>query len=968
MTQYRIAFNLQEFSKNLFLPSAWLVKTDKDGQLIYLQQRATPQAIKDLGILPMPEEQRCLEIVEILAPKNLEKKYQSNSKKNLKLLQILEDKVWSKTVRSYVSRHLEQYLDTITQHQLPLCADIESKALVHSTQINYVEKELIPRLSFRKVNDGVIYQFQFEENGKTWRIQDKNITPVLNTPAWLIIDNQLVKVPYINALMVVPFKEKYEMHISKAHLRTYFETFILKIVARVETLEARGFDIYEHSDFLDVSITMAHDFLMNRWGFKLTFDYGKASFQFYESRKNAHEIDFLPSDEIIIHKTTRNLDAENQVVATLEKLHLYAEKSNFLYVKDSNNDFYTCVNWLINNRFDLENQGFLIEKIINNNQEFVANIAKIHFDTQKNNDWFDIYGEVKIGDFTIPFGKFIPFIKAQNPHFPLPDGTYFMIPTEWFTKYSGIVQFGKLEGDTLRIARSQNALLNDSDILVIDNQEIKKGEFALTPVSKYIKATLRPYQLEGYRWMLQHYSNGLGACLADDMGLGKTLQTIALLQYVKEQKVNQDSRPAQLDIFAQAGDDSFLNPIQALIVLPASLVYNWHAELSKFAPHLQVYEHVGNKRNQDMRVIKRFDITLTTYQTALKDSELFQQIEWAYIILDESHYIKNADSQIFKAISTLRAKHKISLSGTPIENSLSDLWAQMQFINPGLLGTLSFFKEQFLKPIEKNGDEIKKEQLQRLVSPYLLRRTKEEVAKDLPELIEQIIYVEMTAEQAKRYEKERSAARNLLLNYDPKDFVKRSQVFNALLRLRQVVNHPQLLDADYQGDSGKLNEVMEHWETIQKGGHKMLLFSSFTKHLDIYKDILAKAKKSYAYLTGDISLHGRKQAIEQFREDAATQTFLISLKAGGTGLNLTEAEYVFILDPWWNPQAEMQAIARAHRIGQQKTVIAMKFITRSTIEEKILALQKRKAQLAKDILDNAENMVLGTEDLAFLLT
>jgi non-specific serine/threonine protein kinase len=523
----------------------------------------------------------------------------------------------------------------------------------------------------------------------------------------------------------------------------------------------------------------------------------------------------------------------------------------------------------------------------------------------------------------------------------------------------------------LKIAKSQQSLLakaeliqaNENDLQAIDNEEVE--------VSEKIKATLRPYQLEGFRWMLKHYQNDLGACLADDMGLGKTLQTIAVLQYAKEQRSKQmslEAKSLQLDIFSIQSDENFLNPLQALIILPSSLVFNWRAELLKFAPHLQVCEHIGNKRSQDIRILKRYDIVLTTYQTALKDKAIFENFDWEYIILDESHYIKNPDSQVFKAISAFEGRHKISLSGTPIENSLSDLWAQMQFINPGLLGSLNSFKTDFIKPIEKGGNQDKKQRLHDLVKPYLLRRTKGEVAKDLPDLIEQIIYVDMLPEQAKRYEQERSAARNLILNFDEKNFQQRQQVFNALLRLRQIANHPQLVaDESESYKSGKQEEVMEYWDTLQKAGHKMLFFSSFTKHLDLYKEILTNDNQKYSYLTGQLTPKEREKNIARFREEPDNHTFLISLKAGGVGLNLTEASYVFMLDPWWNPQAENQAIARAHRIGQDKTVIALKFITRNSIEEKILKLQERKSQLAADILESAESLQLTKQELQELI-
>ncbi|MBX2872256.1 MAG: DEAD/DEAH box helicase, partial [Saprospiraceae bacterium] len=425
---------------------------------------------------------------------------------------------------------------------------------------------------------------------------------------------------------------------------------------------------------------------------------------------------------------------------------------------------------------------------------------------------------------------------------------------------------------------------------------------------------------------------------------------------------------AQLDLFQPPPDAGFLKSLNALIILPASLVFNWAQELNKFAPSLSIYQHTGSKRYKDPRLILRFDIILTTYQTALRDAELLQNIEFEYIILDESQQIKNRESKIFQAINQFPAKYKISLSGTPIENSLSDLWSQMQFINPDLLGGFTFFKREFITPIEKGQDEDKKDRLRKLVKPYLLRRTKEEVAKDLPALTTKLFYSEMASEQKKRYEKEKSAARNYLLeNYDASNPQYRIIVLQSLTRLRQIVNHPSLVYADFKKDSGKYNDVLEHLQVIRKGGHKALIFSSFVKYLELFRAEFESKQQAYSWLIGSQTAKQRQRNIEQFMADPAVQSFLISIKSGGTGLNLTAADYVFILDPWWNPTIEQQAIARAHRIGQEKKVMAVKFITKDSIEEKILLLQEKKKQLAEDIIGEVGKMSFSKNDIKYLL-
>ncbi|MFK7934670.1 MAG: DEAD/DEAH box helicase, partial [Saprospiraceae bacterium] len=396
-------------------------------------------------------------------------------------------------------------------------------------------------------------------------------------------------------------------------------------------------------------------------------------------------------------------------------------------------------------------------------------------------------------------------------------------------------------------------------------------------------------------------------------------------------------------------------------------IYNWESEIKKFAPTLLTYQHVGPKRHKDPKLLRRFDVLLTTYQTALRDVELLQQVKWEYIILDESQYIKNKNSKIFKAINELESAHRISLSGTPIENSLSDLWAQMRFINPDLIGSFENFKREFIRPIEKQKKKKKTEFLRNLVAPFLLRRTKRMVAKDLPELTEQIFYCTMTGEQKKLYEKEKSAARNFLLEeVDSKAFNFQAIVLQTLNKLRQIVNHPVLVKPDYTGESAKFNDVLEQLTKLERGDHKTLMFSSFLRYLDLFQNQFDEHKTPYALLNGKLSKKQRQHHIDNFMTNKRVRHFLISLKAGGTGLNLTAADYVLLLDPWYNPFAESQAIARAHRIGQTRQVISLKFITKDTIEEKILALQRRKAQLAEEII-GVGKVKYSREDLRFLL-
>ncbi|NJL73989.1 MAG: DEAD/DEAH box helicase [Saprospiraceae bacterium] len=490
----------------------------------------------------------------------------------------------------------------------------------------------------------------------------------------------------------------------------------------------------------------------------------------------------------------------------------------------------------------------------------------------------------------------------------------------------------------MRLNKALFTLLDDlKEIQISVNKEVPTCEIIDYQPSVHLKANLRPYQLEGVKWLIQHYQQGFGACLADDMGLGKTLQTIAALLYVKENGALSTASNAttQLNIFEQTYQQDYYQSLHALIILPASLVFNWEKELKTFAPHLMRLKYIGSKRKVHEKLLHRFDVVLTTYQTALKDKDILKKYQFECIVLDESQHIKNKSSQVFKAINELKAGYKISLSGTPIENSLADIWSQMQFINPTLLGSFNFFQKHFITPIEKQRNELRTEDLRRIVQPFLLRRTKQAVAKDLPALSTQVVYIDMSEEQEKIYEREKSAVRNHLLeHYQLGDFTYRSLVLQSLTKLRLIANHPILSVPTFEGSSGKFSYILHQLDIIRKSGHKVLVFSAFTKHLALFEQELMQQGATYCKLTGQDSALQRDKAVEEFQNNSSISTFLISLKAGGTGLNLTAADYVFILDPWWNPNAEDQAIARAHRIGQTRPVFATKFIAKDTIEEK----------------------------------
>lgn len=969
-------YDLVPFVEGLILPTAYIVSLDQEGLLAHVKMRAMEKTIGSFNIAHNETQARLFSLVEELEPKYLEKKFNPPKKKPKALDQLWADKELQPKINTFVQQKLDQVLSLITENKLHVTWSLARQVLVKDFLMETHNQPLDPHLHFKRNSQEVKYRLLLSEGEeKPWQISSRDVVPITNTPGWVFVDYHLYRLAEINGNMVKPFQKRDEVTIPAASVKQYFEAFILKVASKVD-IDAEGFEMRIEDQLQSCELSLLLHPYTNNIMLNAVMKYPGAEFKWKDFKEKKTKLDF--GDDIRILQVRRDFKSEQKWIARLDALGLQPDDLGYFSPSEPTEDPFFLNEWFNSKQGDLQAAGFLVKSFDLQDMPIYPHPASLRLYSERVNDWFDIYGVVLIGEFEIPFVRFARNIREGNRFFRLPNDQFFIIPLEWMEKYRLLMQFGKTERDSIILKKNQYTLLDGLGI------EQKGGSEEHVDVANYLpdkllKADLRPYQLEGLRWLIKLYHNRLGACLADDMGLGKTLQTIALLLYAKAQKAQNASEVAekeapqtsipQLDLFSAAADEDFLKPLSALVILPASLVFNWEAELQKFAPSLTAYKHVGPKRYEDIRLLRRFDVILTTYQTALRDEDLLLQLEAEYIILDESQQIKNRESKVFKVINTLKGKHKISLSGTPIENSLSDLWSQMQFINSGLLGNFAFFKREFVTPIEKYQDEDRKSRLRTLVAPYLLRRTKEEVAKDLPPLITQIFYSEMTPEQAKLYEREKSAARNYLLeNFAANSPQYRILVLQSLTKLRQIANHPRLVSDEFPDESGKFNDILEQWETIRRSNHKALFFSSFVQYLHLFSGNFEQTQLPHSILTGDMTQQKRKTEIEKFEQDPTVQSFLISIKAGGTGLNLTAADYVFILDPWWNPTTENQAIARAHRIGQDKSVIAVKFITRGSIEEKILKLQGHKSKLAEDIIENVGKEQYSREDIEFLLT
>lgn len=457
--------------------------------------------------------------------------------------------------------------------------------------------------------------------------------------------------------------------------------------------------------------------------------------------------------------------------------------------------------------------------------------------------------------------------------------------------------------------------------------------------SKKLNADLRKYQLEGYRWLRRMSDLGVGACLADDMGLGKTVQALAVVH-----------------------DRLKTGPI--LVVAPASVGYNWKEEVQRFAPTLKPILYADGRRSKSFKKLKGGDVVIVSYALVLKDIQKLMTIRWGTLILDEAQFIKNALSQTAIAVSQLHRDWTLALTGTPLENHLGELWSIFRMLNPELLGSWDNFRKSYVVPIEKGRDPQKLDNLRRLIRPFILRRTKQNVLEDLPERSDIVLKVELGDAQRARYEAERS---RILAQLDEADEGIRFKLLAAITRLRQLACHPALCEDKYKGESAKLKLFSELVEELVSEDHRVLVFSQFTSFLSLIARELNRVHVPHVMMTGETPVKHRHAIIKRFQE-GDVPVFLVSLRAGGTGLNLTHANYVIHMDPWWNPAVEEQATDRAHRIGQTQAVTVYRLVAGNTIEEAILNIHSRKKDLVESLLEGQESVgKLSISDLISLI-
>ncbi|MEM0951823.1 MAG: SNF2-related protein [Cyanobacteria bacterium P01_H01_bin.74] len=580
-------------------------------------------------------------------------------------------------------------------------------------------------------------------------------------------------------------------------------------------------------------------------------------------------------------------------------------------------------------------------------------------------DQFILSIDCTIGELTIALDEVQRHLMQGKKYFFKKDVGYIEVPLAEILHFIKTLEFfdaETLEKDLYQIQTYRAGLiaeLLDQGIQMEMSEKFQKfwevisSQQAMDDIAipEAVTADLRPYQKAGFNWLCFLYIYGLNGILADDMGLGKTLQTLVLLQYAKETD----------------------GQMPSLIVCPTSVVYNWINEINKFTPNLTVVNLTGSDRYNQYKKVKTADAIITSYSLLRRDIRSLKEYPFRYVILDESQNIKNFTSQTANASKTLQSSHRLALSGTPVENRLMELWSVFDFLMPGFLYMPEDFRFRYVTPIEERGNRDAERRLKKQVFPFMLRRLKQDVAKDLPPKIESVQYCQLTDSQRELYLDFLDKTREEVFANVAEKGIKGStnSIFAALIRLRQICCHPRLLGEDLSGglvESGKFDALKEMLTDVMAKGHRILLFSQFVEMLKIIRSWLEVKGVKHEFLTGES--RDRHIMVDRFNNDPSIPIFLMSLKAGGTGLNLTGADYVIHYDPWWNPAAEDQASDRAHRIGQKRTVFVYRLITKGTVEEKILKLQDRKRDLVDSIIaaDRSVGKQLSIEDLKDILS
>ena len=964
---FQIIYSLYQHEYLGYLFESFAIQVNELGKLTLLHQNISAKNAKEFAKGLDERDYQLISIMDEIQQDAVVRKF---SKKPIKPADFFLKTYGKEKNNELLQEQIENYLEIRRSSILELLNGKEVYEMGNDGEpawkrLTVEEEKASVLFHFRRNDDNTHYFPTIKFGGQKIEFQYKGAFILCNDPAWMALDGQVFTFEKeVDGHKLQPFLNKKFIVIPKSVEEDYYSKFVAPLIESFDVY-ARGFEIDTITEvlkpqlILSVLKNLTQNVLFGEKGeegndervvLELQFRYG--IFTFKADKTGEVNVKMEPSGEsYVFHRINRNIRKEKHLQALLKEKGLVFHHGKALLSKT------VAFDWLNENKELLQNEGINVSQTQSDGKRYFLGQPSISMQINEAIDWFDIKAIILFGEFEIPFNSLRKYILKKQTEFTLPNGEIAVIPESWLTEYSDLIFMSEDSDDP------NSGRLKKHHVSLV--REMEKGKLATLQISdkleklrdfdeiddydmpQHFEGTLRPYQKAGYNWMRFLNEFKFGACLADDMGLGKTVQALALLEAKKEKHPEATS----------------------LLVLPTSLVYNWQKEAEKFTPSLKVFCYTGTNRDKDSSKFSNYDLIITTYGIVRLDVDLLQQFYFEYVILDESQPIKNPNSFISKAVRELKSSNKLILTGTPLENSTMDIWSQLDFINPGLLGNKNFFRNEFLLPIEKKGDAKKTARLNAMLKPFILRRHKSQVATELPEKVENLYYSSMSESQEEIYNEVKNAYRNEILNVLDTKWLKSNQitVLQGLTKLRQLANHPVMIDPTYTGDSGKMNDVLEMIETTIANGHKILIFSQFVKHLKLFSDHLMKNGYPFAYLDG--STRDRMGQVNKFQNDPNINLFLISLKAGGLGLNLTKADYVFLLDPWWNPAVEAQAIDRTHRIGQINQVFAYKFVTKDSVEEKIIALQNRKIKLSQDLITAEKSFMksLTADDIAAIL-
>ncbi len=864
--------------------------------------------------------------------------------KNVKqFLQRLNQSTIDERIGPYLDRLYTRALDLAHECDVPIYLRSAGYRNLHADD-RLVCVDAKPTFYFYLRDGALSYTLKIADAGGEKSLYGKKIIELTGEPASLVVGGRLYRFRNLQSSKFRPFAQKQYINVPPSVVPKYMQTFVRQCIMN-NYVRAFGFGITRRQEVCRPMLIAEETAL--GYSLRLYMAYGDCRYE-YGTRHRSAELEEVDG-RYTFYTCQRDLPRERRIAEMLSEEGLqHTERNEFVPPSADAQNAADIVAWLNEHSVALTQMGVAVES--NLEKRYHCGAIDLSIDTHVDIDWFELHAVVTAGRVQFPFVKLLRNLKEHRREYLMSDGQIFVIPDEWFTTWAEIAQFATAKDDCLVASRMHASLLPEcaapkdfqSSPALTDTTDERRGD---------LKAVLRPYQAEGFKWMKRLSENNRGGILADDMGLGKTLQTIALLLHTY---TVDEVKAGSTEVYNRTG----IAP--SVVVVPVSLIENWRSELQRFAPQLSTYTYMSPNRPRSAQlpnVLRHYHVVLTSYGVMRNDEKYLAACHFRYMIMDESQAIKNPTSRTYHAVRSIDAEIRLSLSGTPIENSLGDLWAQMNVVNPGLLGSGTFFRSHFLAPIMA-GNVERKETLMQIIAPFILRRTKEMVARDLPPIATQTVMCSMSEQQREMYEREKSGFRNELLGVESSQLMSGRTKFmalQALTRLRMIANHPAMISEAYDGTSGKMETALEYIGNIVGEGHKVLVFSAFVRDLALLRRALDESSIDTSWLTG--STTDRQAVIDEFCRSERKKVFLISLKAGGVGLNLTCADYVLMLNPWWNPAAEMQAVSRAHRIGQTKNVMVYKLLTEGTIEEKIAQLQERKRQLAQDIIITADEVI-----------